>query len=312
MPVLSEADLSLPARLWVYQQERFPLFKSLVLLTAFSSASINFSALLSGRPLPGTATYVVALVVTLILFFQMRACDELKDVEDDRRFRPERPIPRGLVSLRLILGVALLLGPPAAVAAGSLSPGLLLLLLAVWGWLGLMTVEFFAPNWLKARPFVYLVSHMLIMPLIDLFVTATEWLPAAGGAPPGLWLFLLLSFINGCVLEIGRKLYARDNERPGVETYTALLGVRRAATLWGLCLLASGLMLVAVGYRVGAPAAVTAIAAAALAVALTVAYRFAREPTPVWQARVDALSGVWVLLCYLAAGYVPLFTRGGA
>ena len=36
--------------------------------------------------------------VALIFFFQLRACDEVKDAEDDRRYRPERPIPRGLVS----------------------------------------------------------------------------------------------------------------------------------------------------------------------------------------------------------------------
>jgi hypothetical protein len=107
-----------------------------------------------------------------------------------------------------------------------------------------MSFEFFVPAWLKARPFLYLVSHMAIMPLIDLFVTACEWLPRAGAPPPGLWLFLALSFVNGCVLEIGRKLYARENERPGVETYSALLGPKRAALAWSACaILAYGLLL---------------------------------------------------------------------
>ena len=32
-----------------------------------------------------------------------------------------------------------------------------------------MTAEFFVPEWLKARPFLYLVSHMAIMPFIDLY-----------------------------------------------------------------------------------------------------------------------------------------------
>jgi len=59
-------------------------------------------------------------------------------------------------------------------------------------------------------------------------VCAVAWLKVSGSPPAGLWLFLVLSFANGCVLELGRKIYAPANERPGVETYSALLGPRNA------------------------------------------------------------------------------------
>ena len=72
---------------------------------------------------------------------------------------------------------------------------------------------------------------MAVMPLIDLFVTGFEWVPA-GGAAPGLLLFLLLSFANGCVLEIGRKLWAPAHERAGVDSYSAVLGPGRGAAVW--------------------------------------------------------------------------------
>jgi hypothetical protein len=45
--------------------------------------------------------------------------------------------------------------------------------------MAVMTKEFFVPEWLKKRPIVYMVSHMAIMPLIDLYATACDWL--AGG-----------------------------------------------------------------------------------------------------------------------------------
>lgn len=302
----SPAAEPLLQRLWIYQGERFPLLRTVPLLAAFGAASINVSALLAGRSLPPLSTYAVAIAVLLIVFFQMRACDEVKDADDDQRWRPERPIPRGLVSLRLIVGLALALTPVAVAAAVWLSPVMLWPLLVVWLWLALMTAEFGAPEWLKARPLLYLVSHMAIMPLIDLFVTAAEWLVRAGAPPQGLGLFLALSFVNGCVLEIGRKIYAPESERPGVETYTSLIGVRRATLSWIACLTLSLALLAAVGFAVGVPGPVAAAGLLAWLAAILCGWRFLRTPTSAAQSHVDAAAGLWVLVCYLSAGFLPL------
>lgn len=312
VPVSPDALPPLLRRLWTYQAERFPLLKTSILLAVFTAASISVSAHLGGRTLPGWPVFATAFFVTLIIFFQLRACDEVKDADDDRRFRPERPVPRGLVSLRLVVGIGIAGVPVAAAATALLAPLLLWPLALVWAWLAVMSVEFFAPDWLKARPFLYLVSHMAIMPLIDLFVTACEWLPRAGTPPAGLWLFLALSFVNGCVLEVGRKLYGRENERPGVETYSALLGPRRAALAWSTCsILAYGLLL-GVGEAVAALLPVAIIGAAALAVTLACAARYAASPDGRTQTMVDTMAGLWVLVCYGAAGFAPLLAGGAA
>jgi 4-hydroxybenzoate polyprenyltransferase len=175
--------------------------------------------------------------------------------------------------------------------------------------MGLMTAEFFVPHWLKAHPFLYVVSHMLIMPLIDLFITACEWLPRAGSPPAGLWLFLGLSFLNGCVLEIGRKIYAPQNERTGVETYSMLLGLRKATLLWGAMLAAAFVFLVAVGITIGAPRIVAAVGFAGLAVCVACGWAFWRAPDAAAQKRLDTMSGLWVLTCYGSAGFAPLLLR---
>jgi 4-hydroxybenzoate polyprenyltransferase len=100
--------------LWAYQQERFPLAKTGPLLAVFSAASICVSAILAERPLPGFGGFLAGFVIAMLLFFQMRVCDEYKDLDDDRRYRPNRPIPRGLVSLRLILGLGMASANPMA------------------------------------------------------------------------------------------------------------------------------------------------------------------------------------------------------
>jgi len=296
--------MSLLARLWTYQAERFPLVRTAALVAVFSGASVSASAHFAGRPLPAWPVYALAFIVTLIFFFQLRVLDEIKDADDDARFRPERPIPRGLVSLRLIVGLGLATVPLALGATLIVEPTIAPLLLLVWGWMALMTREFFVPAWLKARPVAYMISHMAIMPLIDLFVTGSEWRPY-GAPPPGLGLFLALSFANGCILEIGRKLWAADSERPGVETYSALWGPRRAATVWLGCLVLAFALLIAVGFATGAPLATGVIGTVALIFAGRAALAYRRAPTPRTQAGADSGAGAWVFACYAAAGFAP-------
>lgn len=292
-------------RFILYQRERFPLVKTVPLLLVFSVASINVSALLGGRAWPGAGAYATGFVLVLILFFQMRAADEWKDQELDRRYRPERPIPRGLVRLSTVLWVALGLVPVALVAAVGIGAGVVWLLLLVWLWLVAMTFEFGVPRWLIAHPLAYLVSHMAIMPLIDLLLTGIEW-TGQGGPASGLWLFIALSFVNGCVLEIGRKIWAPEAEREGVETYSRLWGGVRGAWIWlGLVALAAAL-LIGVGLVVQCFWPVFAMAIAGLVAAGLAARRFVRAPTPKAQAWIDALSGGWVLLCYVSAGCLPI------
>src|SRR5690606_19946705 len=100
----------------------------------------------------------------------------------------------------------------------------------VWAWMAVMTKEFFVPEALKRRPLLYLVSHMMVMPLIDLYATACDWGPAGVEAHDGFGLtlgaFLLLSLVNGSAIEIARKSWAPEQEREGVETYSKLWSPR--------------------------------------------------------------------------------------
>jgi 4-hydroxybenzoate polyprenyltransferase len=297
--------MGLAQRLWVYQAERFPLGKTALLLGVFTSASLSLSAHLAGRPLPPVWTFIAIWLVAITLFFQLRACDEYKDLEDDRRYRPERPIPRGLVSLRLVLSLAAGSVLLAVLLSISVHPLLLVPLALVWLWLGLMTAEFLVPAWLKARPFAYLVSHMAIMAFIDFYVTAGEWLPHDPLPPAGIWLFVVLSCVNGCILEFGRKTWAPESEREGVETYSALLGPRRAAfVLASLCITACVLLAI-IGGAAGATWIAAVLGILALIPVLAIAWWFTRAPTDEGQKRVDLAAGLWVFACYAIAGFSP-------
>ncbi len=298
-------------RWWIYQRERFPLLAHGPLIAAFSFSAVGYSALLRGRAgLPGAGTILVAFVSVFLFFLQLRIADEYKDWEEDARYRPYRPVPRGLVALRE-LGIVGIVGTLIQLGLGLwLDPSLVLLVVPVWLYLGLMSREFFVREWLKARPFTYMWTHMLIMPLIDLYATACEWLVAGEAPPDGLIWFLVASFFNGIVIEIGRKIRAPKDEEYGVETYTVLWGGRNAVLAWLGAMLLSAVGALLAADRIGLAAPLAGLLGILWIAAAVMAWRFLCQPGTSRARICEAMAGLWILLMYVGLGAVPLLWRG--
>jgi hypothetical protein len=294
-------------RWWIYQKERFPVLAHGPLIFAFSACAVSFSALLRGAPAPGWQMVFTAFGVCLLMFLQLRIADEFKDAGEDARWRPYRPVPRGLVTLGELRVLFILSAAAQAALVVALDARLLLVLGIAWSYLALMSVEFFCRDWLKRRPVVYLVSHMGIMPLVDFFGTACEWLPRGSSAPAGLGWFLAASFFNGIVIETGRKLRQPADEEEGVETYSRLWGRRGGAAVWVGSLVATlacaAMAAAAIGFMVPVVAALGLVMMAALAM-LPGYLRGSLAG-----GRLETLSALWTLVLYLLLGVVPLAFR---
>jgi 4-hydroxybenzoate polyprenyltransferase len=293
------------SRWWTYFRERFPLEQHGGLVAVFALSTLCHSALLRGEPqLPRLWPAIVAVLSALLFYLLLRVLDEFKDLEDDRRWRPYRAVPRGLVSLRglAMLGVVAALGQLAL--ALSLTPALVPWLVGVWVYAGLMGVEFFVRPWLRAHPTMYLVSHAVITPLVALYVSAIDWLP--GDVPDGLGWLLATSYLASAVVEIGRKLRAPADEEPGVQTYTALWGRRGGVGVWLALLLTMSLLALGGAARVDASGFVVVVALPLLVVTTVAARGFLREPLPGTGRRFVQHSTLWVIGLYVALGPAPL------
>ncbi len=299
------------ARWWIYQRERFPVLANGVLIAAFSYCAVAFSLMLRGEAgLPGWRSVLVAFASCLIFFLQLRIADEFKDSEEDARYRPYRPVPRGLVTLRE-LAVVFAIGAAAQLALALwLEPRLALLLLGAWAYLTAMTKEFFVRRHLKGRPVVYMVSHMVIMPIIDLYATSSDWLTAGETRPPlGLVWFLLASFFNGMVIEIGRKIRSRPDEEHGVETYSALWGRGAAVGCWWGVTAAALVCAALAAARIDWLGPALVLLGVSAAGALAVGIAFLRNPAAGRGAWIERYAGVWTLTLYLSLGAAPLLWR---
>lgn len=299
----------LAVRLWEYQAERFPVFKHGALIAAFGASAVCLSALLRGAA-PSWLAVAVAVTVLFGFFFQLRVADEHKDNADDTKYRPERPVPRGLVRLAELRSVAVAVGVVQVGLTAFLDARLIVLLLAVWGWMAIMTKEFFVPEWLKKRPLIYMVSHMAIMPLIDLYATACDWLPNDFAMHEGFGLtlgaFLLLSLVNGSAIEIARKCWAPEQEREGVETYSKLWKPGPAGVAV-MAIVLTGLALSAfINVRSGAGVWFLGGLLLVSAWAAWCAIDYAGTPTPKTAKAIETASGVFVLCNYLLLGVLPL------
>lgn len=294
---------------WIlYQRERFPLASHVPLVAAFSASAVCFSSLVRGRvALPSAAALGGAFLTSLLFFLQLRIADEFKDLEEDRRYRPYRPVPRGLVTLRELAW----LGAGAALVqlatALMLDPALVWLLLVTWTYLALMTKEFLAARWLKAHPVAYMTSHMLILPLVDLYATACDWRVAGRASPPaGLAWFLAVSFLNGIVVEIGRKTRAEADEEHGVETYSALWGRRGAIAGWLFAVLLTAAAAWQASIRIGTAVPMAGVLAVLAVSCAIVARRFIRSSSAGTGRWIESMAGVWTVVMYVALGAAPL------
>ena len=297
-------------RLWAYQRERFPLSLHGVLIAAMSFSSVAFSRLLRGETgLPGTRVAVVAFGSALLLFVHLRIADEYKDRDDDVRYRPHLPVPRGLVTLGELGAVGAVALVVEAVLALWLDAAMLLLLVAIWAFMALMTREFFVADWLRRRPAAYMLSHMVVLPIVVFYVTAADWLPARKVPPAGLTYLLLATFFIGITLEVGRKISSPEEERPGYQTYSHAWGMRRAVVVWMGSLLAAGTAAVAGGRLIDFGLPMAAVTGAVVVIAALLGRSFLRARTPRHGELIELASGAAALALYVTMGTIPLLVR---
>jgi 4-hydroxybenzoate polyprenyltransferase len=251
----------------------------------------------------------VAFLTLFLCFFQLRVADEFKDYADDARYRPYRPVPRGLVSLQELGVLAIAAAAIQLGLAVSLGWGMVLLLLLLWGYIWLMRVEFCAPAWLKAHPVLYMLSHMVVMPLMALYASACFWLPAGLGLPATLGWFLLVSYCNGMVIEIGRKIRAPQAEETGVETYSALWGRPNAVAVWLAVMGGMAIATLLAARAIQFLPLVVLVLLPLLTAAMIVAWRFLSHPVARWAQGIEWISGLGTLLVYASVGILPLFLQ---
>jgi 4-hydroxybenzoate polyprenyltransferase len=315
-PTVLEADKPFLARLWIYQAERFPIFQHGLMIVTFTFSAIAYCRICRGQTdfvtLPD---FAVGAMTSFGFFLLLRLLDEFKDAKEDAAFRPYRPVPRGLVKLKelgwLAVGVVLL----QVAINWFVLPKMLWAYGIGLGFIAVMTKEFFVSKWLKSHPIVYMLSHMAVMPVIDFYTTGLDWINAGAKAPEGLLFFLLVTFLNGLVIEIGRKIRAEEAEEQGVETYSFLWGAKKATVVWlGLLVLTFVIANLASYFAGFGNQAILGFVGLLVGCAMP-ALKFLKTNAQPDAKKIELAAGIWTIGMYLTLGAVPMLIalfKGGS
>ena len=178
------------------------------------------------------------MFAVLLLFLRLRLVDELKDLEHDRAFHPDRPLPRGLVEpwqMGTAAAGVFLVEVLVAASAGVHSLGFFTLV-------SLYSVftfrEFFCRNWLRRHFAFYAVSHELLIIPVCFYLYSLSGLSVSDVPTP---LFWGVTAYIGCLLfllEVARKLSPSRAESGSNDTYTSQYGPGVSALV--VCFLAAG------------------------------------------------------------------------
>ena len=257
----------------IYLNERFPLGKNSFFVLIFTLSGYIYTGLLYNSkiitPILSKEVNRVSLlwdkeidkvpmiwykllplfIIIFMFFFQLRITDEFKDYEEDLKYRPYRPVQRGIISLKALgkIGIATII--IQIILAHVINSKLIYFMLLVWIYMFLMTKEFFIKNWLTERILIYALSHVVIMIFITLVIvkgtgyifqhhfSETLYLSLEKYEKnifSGLIPLFALNYLNGIVLEIGRKTRKADEEEHGVQTYSKLWGRKKAVVVLSL------------------------------------------------------------------------------
>ena len=206
---------------YTYQKERFP-----IATYGLYIFSIVFGTFCFATESKNWIMLIPMFVVALLQFLMVRIVDEFKDFEEDSKYRPYRPVPRGLVSLKE-LGI---LGGICAVIQIGLTAILnlkgLIYLSLVWIFFAIMSKSFFIKKLVDKHILLEVTLDEFLMPLLVLYLSTFVTTISVKLIP-----FLILSYLGSWIVEIARKVRCKEDEENGVKTYTAVFGIPKATTI---------------------------------------------------------------------------------
>ena len=218
-----------------YLAERFPIAQFLPLSALVSLPAALGTQVYTHWSLYNLPAALLTFGAVFLLLLRLRLVDELKDLEHDRRFYPDRPLPQGLVSPREVgwAAVGVFSLEVVVATAGGVSALMFFAFVVLYS-VG-TTREFFCRKWLRGNFTIYVVSHELLIIPLCFYLYSLNGLTMGDMATPFFWgLTAYIGFLL-VLLEVARKLSpSRATELDPNDTYTSQYGAGVSSLVVGL------------------------------------------------------------------------------
>ena len=244
-------------KLYTYQKERFPVltFSLYIFCIAFATfcitnywGNINYNNPIEKlkrfyygvRTEPYVIDYyrlIPMFIVAFLQFLMIRIVDEFKDYEEDCKYRPYRPVPRGLITLKELKKLFIICAIIQFVITYIFEPRAIFPLLIVWIFFAIMSKGFFIKKFLDKHILLEVALDELLMPILAWYLSyfASYTIPIniinSYVNYLDIGIFLLMTYIVSWIVEVARKIRSQEDEEEGVKTYTAVFGIGGAISI---------------------------------------------------------------------------------
>ncbi len=217
---------------YTYQKERFPILIFVIYVLSIVIGIFGFVNFYTPKREP-EINYIIIIPMTIVTFLQflmVRIVDEFKDYKEDCKYRPYRPVPRGLIKLKelkILFIICALLQIIITLVATKNRIISIIYLLIMWIFFAIMSKGFFIKKILEKHLLLEVLLDEIMMPLMVIYISSFIEI----GINKNTWKILLLSYIISWIVEIARKIRTKEQEEKGVKTYTAMFGIPKTITI---------------------------------------------------------------------------------
>lgn len=230
---------------YTYQKERFPIvmfgtYIFCIVFAVFCCSNISNEYLINSykmfqeSPITNKIEWLKLIPMFMVAFFQflmIRITDEFKDYKEDCKYRPYRPVPRGLVTLKELKILFIICSILQVIITLIFNKSGLILLALVWAFSGLLSKDFFIKKFIDKHMLFGVLLDELLMLVLVFYLSSYIIVPnmcIEALVFSNLGDILLISYLISWTVEIARKIRSREDEEEGVKTYTAVFGIRKA------------------------------------------------------------------------------------
>ncbi|HOL56095.1 MAG TPA: UbiA family prenyltransferase [Spirochaetota bacterium] len=208
-------------RFFIFILERFSPFTHLLLISIFYSGTIVFYKNVINIQYPSLYKIVIGFLNVFLIFLNLRLLDEIKDYKTDIIVHPERPLARGLITIKEAKIISIVIIGIELIFSLLISPLNTLFLSVVILFSFLMFKEFFVSEFLNKHIYLYAFTHNPITALIIIY--GYSIFPKINIDIP-LLLLIIIGCLQALVFEFARKILILEYEKKGMPTYSSSIG----------------------------------------------------------------------------------------
>ena len=208
-------------KLYIYQKERFPILIYGIYIFCIAFAVFCFCNY-SGNLEINYYKLIPMFFVAFLQFFIIRIMDEFKDYEEDCKYRPYRPVPRGVISLNELKTLFIISMIVQTIITLFLNFSGFIWLWILWIFFFIMSKGFFIKKFIDKHLLLEVFLDEIIIIFLGIYLASFIYIGK------NIWIILSILYIVSWVVEIARKIRAKESEEEGVKTYTQVYGIPKA------------------------------------------------------------------------------------